>query len=112
MRGSNGGTSPVPEGKCWAPHCGTRQRLRVLARNWARFEKLCSRDVYAQATRERLLDAVADDPAAEYAAQHLALAAQLAADESKQDVVNVLNQLLNKFEENAAAAPAVEGAVL
>lgn len=113
-RGANGGTTPLPEGKTWLPHCGNRQRQRNLARNWNRFELRCEKDEYARSTRERLLDAVADDPQAEFAAQHLALAAQLAADESKQDVVTVLNHLLNKFEENREVGQrlALEGAAV
>ena len=99
------------------PHCGAQQRLRALKKNWEKFEKLCQGNEYARATRERLLDMVSDEPDAEYAALHLALAAQCAADERKQpkEMVTALNQLLNVYEERAAESKKVaaeEGAVL
>lgn len=38
-RGSNGGTTPLPEGYQWVPHVGRRQQMRELKRNWKRFTK-------------------------------------------------------------------------
>jgi len=129
-RGSNGGTTPLPEGKGWRPHVGTRQKLRGLQQNWAQFEKLCAKDEWAKATRERLLDAVAEDPSPEFTAMNIALGAKLAADEKlawlrknpppdgrtvDTSWTTALNYALNAWEELAKTSKAKaeeEGAVL
>lgn len=111
-RGSCGGTSPLPEGKNWRPHVGTRQQLRGLRQNWALFEKLVKKagpDSYAHATRERLLDAVAEEPGAEYSAMNIALGSYLAVQATRpgpvtsENWIKALNEALNHYEAVADA---------
>jgi hypothetical protein len=132
-RGSNGGTTPLPEGVSWRPHVGRRQRERGLRQAWAQFEKLCRVNPWYATTRERLLDAVQDEPDAEYAAMNIALGAKLASDQKKEwlrqnppppsappmvegvDWVDALNHALNQWEklrEVTAAQAAADGAAL
>jgi len=132
-RGSCGGTTRLPEGRGWKPHAGSRQRQRGLRQCWARFEKQCERDAWYAATRERLLDAVQDEPDPEGAAMNIALGARLASDTKKEwlrknpppedappmvqgtEWVDALNHALNQWEklhEVTAAQAAADGAVL
>jgi hypothetical protein len=105
QRGANGGTSPLPAGKVWHSHSGPRQRMRILRRSWAAIEALCAKDPQAKAARERLLDAVAEDPDSEFAALHLGHTALLSAQDCRVSWTDAVNHLLNKLEENAAADP-------
>lgn len=106
-RGACGGSSPLPEGKTWRPHVGNAQRLRGLRQNWALFEKLVKKagpSSYAQATRERLLDSVADEPGAEFAAMQIALGSYAAVLETRggrvsdENWVKAINDALNHWE--------------
>jgi len=119
-RGSNGGTTQLPAGKQWAPHCGTRQRIRNLQRNWIAFEKEAAKSDFAMGTRERLLDFAATKSQSELLAMTLALVAQCTSNENGTDIMTILNQTLNALEaqedKNKAetalqvAAAAVQGA--
>jgi len=84
-RGSNGGTTRLPEGKSWAPHTGERQKLRNLRRTWKRFENICAKEPRYRVAREALLDAVVDDPTPEFAAMNICLGSLIASEE-KQDL--------------------------
>lgn len=106
-KGSCGGTSPLPPGKTWRPHVGNRQRLRGLRQNWALFEKLVAKagpESHAYSTRERLLDAVAEEPGSEYAAMNIALGSYLAVQETRkgpvtdENWIKALNEALNHWE--------------
>lgn len=82
VRGGCGGTTKLPIGKQWVSHQGLRQRLRVLRRNWAQFEKLCKKNEYVAATRERMLDVAVEigdreNQPAELVAMSLALTARV-----------------------------------
>jgi hypothetical protein len=86
-RGGCGGTTKLPIGKQWVPHQGLRQRLRVLRRNWAQFEKLCKKNEYVAATRERMLDVAVEvgdreNQPAELVAMSLALTARVLTSEN------------------------------
>ena len=59
MRGSNGGTTPLPEGKNWLPHTGRRQIMRELSRSWRWFEKKCAKSDTYSAARDDLIDCIA-----------------------------------------------------
>ena len=124
-RGSCGGTTRLPQGKCWSPHTGERQKLRNLQRTWKRFEKISARDERYKSARERLLDAVSEDPTPEYAAMNICLGSLIASEE-KQDLarrfpapagvtppgiewVDALTAALIQFEDNAETEVAVEG---
>jgi len=132
-RGSCGGLTRLPEGRGWKPHVGARQRQRGLRQCWAQFEKLCAKDAWYNTTRERLLDAVQDEPDPEGAALNIALGAKLASDAKKQWLrdnpppkdappmvegtgwVDAINHALNAWEklhEATAAQAAADGAVL
>jgi hypothetical protein len=132
-RGSCGGTSRLPEGGYWNRHVGNKQRERGLRQCWAQFEKLASRDPWVATTRERLLDAVQDEPNPEYQAMNIALGAKLASDAKKEwlrknppppnappmvagsEWVDALNHALNAWEklhEATEAQAKVDGAVL
>jgi hypothetical protein len=127
-RGSCGGTTRLPQGKCWSPHTGERQKLRNLQRTWKRFEKICAREDRYKAARERLLDAVSEDPTPEYAAMNICLGALIASEE-KQDLarrfpapagvtvpgiewVDALEAALTQFEDNVEGEVPVEGAAV
>lgn len=58
-RGSNGGSTRLPEGKQWIPHVGNRQRLRELRRSWRWFEKLAAKSGTYHAAREEVIDCIA-----------------------------------------------------
>jgi hypothetical protein len=108
-RGACGGTSRLPIGKQWRPHCGARQRGRALRRSWTAIEALCAKDPEAKAARERLLDAVSEDPDAEFAALHLGHTALLAAADCRTSWAASVNHLLDTIEAGrAAAAPAAD----
>jgi hypothetical protein len=105
-RGANGGTSRLPAGTAWRSHSGRRQQLRHYRQSWARIEKLCAKDRLASAARERLLDAVAEEPGAEFAAMQLGHTALLAAADCRVSWADSMNHLLNQLEKNAEAAEA------
>ena len=119
-KGSNGGTSPVPKGQQWIPHVGSRQVYREHKRAWAQFEKMTKNDGYTAATRERLLDFMAEsfeDPSrAEVEAMRLVLQCRCLVEDRKdkgigvvgETLTYVLNQALNELE---AARPAVKSAL-
>jgi hypothetical protein len=129
-RGSNGGTTPLPQGKAWRPHIGNQQKMRGLRQCWAQLEKLSAKDPWMRETRERLLDAVVDEPMPELAAMNIALGSKLASDEkrawlvknpppfgvsAKSSWADALNHALNSWEELAEktkAAAVEEGAAL
>lgn len=131
-RGSNGGTTLLPEGKGWRPHSGNQQKRRSLRQCWVQFEKLCAKDTWYNTTRERLLDAVQDEPDAEYAALNIAMGAKLASDQKKDwlrrnpppkntpliagsEWVDALNHALTKWDERhdlTAAQAEADGAVV
>jgi len=129
-RGSNGGTTPLPEGKCYRPHAGNQQKMRGLRQCWAQLEKLSAKDPWMRETRERLLDAVMNEPMPELAAMNIALGSKLAADEkrawlvknpppfgvsAKSSWADALNHALNSWEElseKTKAEAVAEGAAL
>jgi hypothetical protein len=123
-RGTCGGTSPLPPGKGWRPHVGRRQRERGLRQNWALFEKLVAKagaSSYAHATRERLLDAYADEPGAEAGVMNAALGSYLAVQETRKGPVTLenwikaLNEALNHWEalaDESKKQAEADGAVL
>lgn len=123
-RGSCGGTTPLPEGKAWRPHVGARQRARVLGQNWTLFEKLVTKagaSSYAASTRERLLDAMVDDPSPEQAVMNVTLGSYLAVQETRkgpvtlENWVKAMNEALNHWEavgDESKKAAAEAGAVL
>jgi len=104
MRGSNGGTTVLPEGRQWSAHQGEREKLRRLRHNWTAFEKLCKKDEYLNGTRERLLDLMAekyeDVRVAEVAAMMVANTAMVQAKEIGSEVSSCLNIMLNQIEAN------------
>ena len=101
-RGSCGGRTKLPPGKCWAPHDGYNARFRRHRQVWVQFEKLCRSDGYAKVTRERLLDYVAElrltQSASELMAMSLALKAKVKADEVRSTWTAAINALLNALE--------------
>lgn len=111
-RGGCGGTSPLPPGMTWLPHTGFKQQMRAHRQVWAQFEKLCKRDSYAAATRERLLDYVSELnlPNGEIVAMSVVLKARVHADAEKISWVNALNQALNELE--AAQVDPTKGVVI
>jgi len=104
MRGSNGGTTALPEGRQWSAHQSEREKLRRLRQNWGIFEKLCKKDEYLRGTRERMLDLMAekyeDTRAAEVAAMMVARTAMAQAAEIGETVSTCLNLVLNQIEAN------------
>lgn len=106
QRGANGGTTPLPPGKCWAPHDGRAARLRRYKQAWAQFEKLCERDGYAKITRERLLDYVAElrqrPDVEEIAAMAIVLASKVRSAELGITWTAAVNQGLNELEKSKA----------
>lgn len=100
-RGANGGTTKLPSGTQWRPGIqGFRERYRRHKHVWDQFEKLCARDGYAKATRERLLDFVAETtPASELIAMTIVFRAKIAAESMKTTWVTALNRALNELEE-------------
>ena len=113
QRGSNGGTTRLPPGKCWAPHEGYGARLRRHKQAWAQFEKLCKTDGYAKVTRERLLDYVAEmnqrPDVAEIAAMGIVLASRVRAGELKITWTAALNEALNELEKAAVKVDPTRG---
>jgi hypothetical protein len=108
MRGSNGGTTALPEDRQWSPHQSEREKLRRLRHGWAAFEKLCKKDTYLHGTRERMLDLMAekytDTRSAEVASMMVVQTATMQAEESGAELSTCLNILLNQIEANFDAA--------
>jgi hypothetical protein len=102
-RGANGGRCRLPAGRTWRSHCGGQQRERLLRQRWARIERMGARCPGARAARERLLDAVADEPAPEFAALQLGHSALIRAEEQRTSWAVAMNAVLDEIEATAAA---------
>lgn len=102
-RGANGGTTTLPSGMQWRPGTqGYRERLRRHKQAWAEYEALCKTDGYARASRERLLDYVAElnvpEAHGEIVAMSIALKAKTAAVGLGFTWTAALNRALNELE--------------
>ena len=102
-RGACGGTTRLAPGRQWLSHFGGLQRERLLRQRWHRIERLAARDPDAKAARERLLDAVQDEPAPEFAALQLGHSALIRADEQRVSWAVAMNAVLDELEATAAA---------
>lgn len=87
----------LPLGYQYRGFCGEKAQRRYLKQRWAKIEKL--KDPASLEARDRLLDAVCDEPDSEFSAMHLGHVALQAAEETGSTWAESVKVMLDKFNE-------------